>query len=470
MSNESIVKALVQGTEFDDPRLYDLFDKLVSDVYQVYNELHPPTSNRNLTDTSSVIGTGTVPGFMATIFGNNLRLNWSSLADASNYEIRYHSGLSTDWDTATSLLFTNTLQADINPVTIPLIYGNHTFLLKGVSAAGNYSAVAASVVVNIQQITAPAITATVIDNNVLLKWTIPTSSWDIAYYNVYKDGTLQGKMNGTFEVIFETAGGIFAYKVEAVDIVGNVGTSSTLSVTVKQPPDYQIQDSRNSTFSGTKVSCTLQDNKLYACVDIVETFTAHFTARGWSSYNDALGAGYPLMIQPTPLTGSYEEVVDFGALFSNTIVSVLYSTHEFTASVAIVTKIATSTDNITYTGFSSVSSLFAASMRYAKVRLEFTGATDKALISVDTLQFRLDVKRETDSGSVSALAADVGGTAVAFNKTFKSIDSVTLTAQSTTLITVTYASLLITGFKALAFDNTGARVNATVSWKARGIV
>ena len=39
MSNENIVRSLLAGTEFDDPRLYDLIDKLVADLYKAYNQL-----------------------------------------------------------------------------------------------------------------------------------------------------------------------------------------------------------------------------------------------------------------------------------------------------------------------------------------------------------------------------------------------------------------------------------------------
>jgi hypothetical protein len=471
VSNEAEIRSLLAGTQFDDPRLYDLISSMLDDLYQVYYQLNPPRSSRNLGATGSVSGASSVSGFTATVFTNNLRLTWSPLDDITSYEIRYHFGSSTDWDTGTSLLTTSTLSADINPLTLPLVYGNHTFLLKGITASGLYSTVASSVVVNIPQIPAVTITSTIIDNFVLLKWTVPTSVLDIAHYNVYKDGVLLGKMDGTFEAIFETTAGTFLYKVEAEDIVGNIGTSSTLSLTVKAPPDYQIQDSRNSTFSGTKVSAILLDGKLYTPVDIVETFTAHFTARGWTSYNSADVAGYPLMIQPTPTsTASYEEVVDYGSLLSNTIITALYSQNLISGAVTVTIKIATSTDNITYTAFTSGASLFSASMRYAKFRLEFVGSNDKALCTIDSLQYRLDVKREVDSGSISALSTDATGTQVTFNKTFKSVDSFTATANSTEPITVLYSSLTTTGAKVYVVDSTGNRISKTVSWKARGIV
>tara|TARA_R110000868_G_scaffold16913_6_gene74959 strand:- start:2033 stop:3457 length:1425 start_codon:yes stop_codon:yes gene_type:complete len=474
MSNESIIKSLLGGSEFEDPRIYDALNLLLNDFYKVYYNIYPPESNRVLGETGSTTGADSVLGFTGTLFTNNLRLTWSALTGAASYELRYNFGASTNWDTATSLLTTSTLSADVNPLTVPLLYGNHTFLLKAITTLGVYSTTAASVVINIPQIAATVITPTVIDNNVLLKWTVPTSILEIDYYNVNKNGSLIGKMDGTFEVIFETSAGTFDYSVEAVDIVGNVGTSTTITVTVNQPPDYELTDSRSSTFNGTLNNCLLEsDGKLYACIDLTATWNTHFSVPAYASPDAQVVAGFPLYIQPTLTTGYYEEVIDYGTVVNNTIITALYSSNELSASVAIVIKIATSLDNISYSAFTAGASLFASTLRYVKVKLEFTGADTDSLISIDSLQFRLDVKREIDSGTVAALAADTNGTAVTFGKAFKDIDSITLTVESKVPVTAFYRFVDIpnpTTFYVYCVDSTGNRVSYTVSWKARGIV
>jgi len=85
----------------------------------------------------------------------------------------------------------------------------------------------------------------------------------------------------------------------------------------------------------------------------------------------------------------------------------------------------------------------------------------------------LDVKRELDSGNIDVSHSDVSGTPVTFNKTFKDIDSITLTPNSTTLVIVVFDFTDVpnpTGFSIYAFNSSGTRVDANVSWKARGIV
>jgi hypothetical protein len=96
-----------------------------------------------------------------------------------------------------------------------------------------------------------------------------------------------------------------------------------------------------------------------------------------------------------------------------------------------------------------------------------------SIVGFFSLRVNLDVKREVDSGEVQCFAADAGGTVVNFNKAFKDVDSITLAVAGSAPRTAIYDFVDApspTTFKILVFDNTGARVNGKVSWKARGIV
>ena len=54
-----------------------------------------------------------------------------------------------------------------------------------------------------------------------------------------------------------------------------------------------------------------------------------------------------------------------------------------------------------------------------KLKLEFTLENDKAVTELFNLTISLSVKKELDSGIVDALAGDIGGTQVFFNKPFQ---------------------------------------------------
>jgi len=254
--NEDIVTSLIAGTEFGDSRLYDILQLLAKDLYSLDRQINPVTT-RSFGATGSIITPSVVTGFDGILYGNNLRLTWNASSGASAYRIRY----GTDWETANELIITPGVSADIDPVVVPLIIGTHTFLIRSINSLGIESITHASFTLNIFQMTAPVISPVVIDNNVLLYWTAPTTTLNIDRYNVYKNGILIGTMKGTFEAIFETVAGIFEYGVEAVDIVGNVGLRSTVLVSVNQPPDYELQDNRVSDLLGIRVN-TLREMRV----------------------------------------------------------------------------------------------------------------------------------------------------------------------------------------------------------------
>lgn len=257
MSSEAIVKALLAGTEFDDPRLYSLLDKVITDLYSLNNQINPPSGARIFGATGQVASPTDVTGFMATLFNNNVKLNWDAITGINTFELRYIAGSknSTYWGIASTILRTSTLSADINPLTIPLIFGDHTFLIKSLSNSGVEADTASYIVINVPIIQAPVITPVVINNFVLLNWTNPASVFLIDHYNIYKNGSFVGRVSGTFEAIFETTGGTFSYIVEPVDIVGNIGTASpALSLIVSNPVDFTLHATLTSTFTGAKVS------------------------------------------------------------------------------------------------------------------------------------------------------------------------------------------------------------------------
>jgi len=98
----------------------------------------------------------------------------------------------------------------------------------------------------------------------------------------------------------------------------------------------------------------------------------------------------------------------------------------------------------------------------------------ESLTAVYDMTIRLDVKRETDQGSVLSLASNhPTGTLVLFNKIFKDIDAIAVTPNSTVTRTAIYTFTDVpdpTEFHVLAFDNAGTPVDCNVSWIARGIV
>ena len=137
--------------------------------------------------------------------------------------------------------------------------GSVNYLIKAIDKSGLYSVNAVAVALTVVTPSAPTVTAQVIDNNVLLYWTVPASTQAIATYQVregatFAGATIIGNKSGGFTSKLETTAGTYTYWVAAIDVGGNVGTPGSITLAVNQPPDFQLFTDYNSTFGGTLTS------------------------------------------------------------------------------------------------------------------------------------------------------------------------------------------------------------------------
>jgi len=419
--------------------------------------------------TRAVLGKDTPPTdvlvFTHTVNSDGVVLSWENPDDPTPrwYDIR----LGTLWGTADRVAVTSATQFNLGPVA------SGTYLIKALNRNGAESPNAASTVVTIPALGTISVTATVIDNNVLLKWTAPTSLFAIDYYTVKKGGTVIGTIKGTFTAIYEQASGTFTYSITPVDIGGNSGTPATVDAIVNTPPDYVLTGTVADDQSGTKVNVYLDGTSLIGPVYTSETYQAHFTKGPWSTWQDVISAGYSYWLQPAESTGTYTKTFDFGTIYTNVGVQLDWSETIIAGSVAVTTTIAVSDDNISYDTPVAGTSRFCDSVRYARMVMTYT-PTSSGIVSVDGISASLSVKLAIDAGEILADKTDTYGTTVTFNKAFKDVESITLTVDSTAEgILAIYDFTDVpnpTDFAVFAYDSTGNRVDYYVSWKARGIV
>lgn len=461
------LEALIQGIQLNDPRLYQILMGLNSSLVSVQEELNPLVRQAELPPQPAPLVIAPLT-FTFSFTPITVRFNWSESEFAFVYEIRK----GTVWETAALQLRTPSLQADIDPISI----GTHTYMLKSVNASGVYSVDSISLVVTVPIIGPITIIVEVIDNNVLLLWNVPLSVFRILNYEITKNDVVVGTIDSTFFTRFENVAGSYTYRVTAIDVAGNRGGTSDVTVSVLSPPDYALQDQRTSALGGTRVNMVLESGPRLVGPWLSETWEDHFINNSWNTIQDQIDAGFPIYLQPSTATGSYEEVIDYGVVISNTIATITYNFNllDPLEDVVVAIKMATSTDGSSYTSFVAGASQFIPTMRYLKFRLEFAAASTKALIEVFNVTTFLDVKRENDGGEINALSSDSGGTTVNFTKAFKDVESITATAKSVTepfIVIIDFDDIPNpTFFKVYVFDTTGNRVTHIIEWKARGIV
>lgn len=467
MATEHVnVEALIQGIQLKDPRLYQILQELNRGLLNVQEELFPLVLESQAPPTVAAI----LPppeSFTYAFTPTTVRMFWSAVPLAAGYEVRK----GTNWDTASFQFRTSNLLADIDPLKV----GSHTYLIKTLNSDLVLSEEARSQVITVPEIGPLTVDKSVIDNNVLLRWNTPTSVFRMRHWKLYRNDVYIGMTYGSFYTFFEAVAGTYKYGVIAEDLAGNFSPLAEVYVTVTAPPDYALQSQVTSQLLGTRVN-VIRDAYIPSLLiaDLGQTWEVHYSSRGWNTPQDQINAGYPIYFQPTAITGSYEEVIDYGLIINNTIATVTYNQYIYQPNTTVTVKMATSLDNVTYTPFTPGSSQFIPTLRYLKLCLEFQNDSDKAMMELYNLTISLAVKRENDGGSVNALATDTGGTQVNFNKAFKDVESITCSTQSTTEpFTVIFDFQDVpnpVGFKVYVFDSTGNRVTRVVDWKARGII
>lgn len=355
--------------------------------------------------------------------------------------------------------------------------GARRWWVVGIDAAGNFGTPGTAV----ETIEAPemvSITHRVIDNFVYLYWAAEPGTLPIERYRVYRGETIEGaqllgETGGTFQPHFESQSGEFTYWIQPVDTAGNAGDALARTAAVDQPPDYVLFDDLDSTFSGDLDNAHLESGAVLMPVNTQESFEDHFEDREWASPQDQIDAGYDRFIQPTPASGSYTEVIDYGAVLPGSRIKVTRTGAAIAGAPSVSVSISIRADEEDpWQDHPDTEEIFGIDFRYVKVVVTVTNSTDKDIYRLSGLNIRLDVKEETDVISVVADAGDAGGTEVLFNKEFIDVRSITAGMQGNTPGFVTWDFLDApdpTGLLAMAWDAAGNRDTRTVTFTIRGV-
>jgi sulfur carrier protein ThiS len=361
-------------------------------------------------------------------------LNWLDVTN-SQFDIEYYE-ISYD-------LITRTTKS--NSITLPADWvGNRTFTIKTVDMHGNKSSGYSESVTKFAPNPPFDFRAQVIDNNVMLYWTLPDRTSLPIDHVLIKKGSdwntavLVGDKKGAFTTINESQGGEYTYWIAAVDTEDVESTPVAVTTLVSEPPDFVFHGEFTSDFSATKSSAYLENNRIVLPVNTTETFQEHFTSNSWSTPQDQVTAGYPVYIQPSESTGYYEEVFDFGQPLASSRVSLSYRGTVVSGTPTVIPKISLSLDNSTYIDYNGATDVYGLNFQYVKIRITASSSDGLGLYEINDLSVRLDAKLKNDAGSISALSTDTLGSIVNFNKEFIDIQSITLSPSGTTPIMPVY--------------------------------
>ncbi|MEO8804634.1 MAG: phage tail protein [Burkholderiaceae bacterium] len=420
------------------------------------------------------VPTPTISSLSSALSGTDMALQWVGVPGSfaiAGYEVRYGA----TWAAATVIEFRQT-----STYTETVRWGgSRLYWVAAIDVKGNYGTpVSLNVTVNVPGI----VTGTrseIIDNDALLYWTAPAigaGQLAIDRYEVRKGasfagGTVVGSNgNSTFTAIFEQASGTYTYWVAPVDSAGNFGTAVGIVATINQPPDYVLRNNYDSALGGTLVNFYLASGAILGPVDTTKTWATHFTSNSWATPADQITAGFPIYADPSVTSGSYEEVIDYGASIPPTVVTATLNSTLITGAVTVACTMSWKLNiGDAWTVLpAGTSSALIPQFRYVRVHYDFTCTAGANLIQINGLNVKLAIKLRNDSG---AGTASVGGTAVTFGYAFVAADTPIVQPNGATpLIPVVIYSggANPTGFTVKLYNLSGTDVGGSFSWTVRG--
>jgi predicted phage tail protein len=422
------------------------------------------------------IGVPEAPEGSYIFSGPNAVLSWSipvSAFSIDHYNVAYGSA----YDSAVSAGTTKGTTFSVN-VTWG---GSRRYWITAVDVAGNEGTPEFVDVDVLSPGAVSALTPRVIDNNVLLYWTAPTTgSLPISYYAVsrgdsYQTSTDVGTVNGTFSTVFETQAGSYIYWVVAVDSAGTEGAATGIPASVNQPPDYVLLESWADDFSGTKASAILDGGILYAPINITETYQEHFVNNSFGSPFEQVMGDYPAWIMPVPTTATYTRIFNYGALITPLTKITLEVSRDDSkewGTTTITPSIEVGTDGVNWGTPVEAYTALESGFQYVRVILSFAGTGADDIAAVSNIIVKLDLKQKSDAGRVEVAT---NGVQVDFNETFIDITSIIVTAEGTTAIFAIYDftdAPYPTHFHIYLFDAAGSDASGAgkyVSWAAKGV-
>lgn len=321
--------------------------------------------------TVTIAGPGS-PLITSIIEGRDVILSWSvpvSLFSIDYYEVAYGAtyGARTILGTVKGTTF----------ATRGNWGGIRKFWVTAVDVAGN-AGTGAMLEVSIQLPGAVAnLSYEVIDSYIKLDWdepaagTLPVETYRIYRGNTFGTAALLGEVAGTFILNFETIGGTFTYWVAPVDSAGNLGTESSVTAIVNNPPDLVvIADNDLNLATATLYNMIVYGTGLLGPVNPTESWTQHFVNNSFASPQAQIDAGYPLYPQPGPAGCGFQQVVDLGALIPPGYIKASLSKTLLAGTGTLSVYIFYSADNLTFYGgtLGEVASA-TISFRYVKIRV-----------------------------------------------------------------------------------------------------
>jgi hypothetical protein len=258
-----------------------------------------------------------------------------------------------------------------------------------------------------------------------------------------------------------------------------MGPARQIDLNIKMPDNFVLsseyyQDWQSSELTNGTIVGGSTGQVILPAAD-GRTWGQRLSNNGWTTAQQKIDAGYPIVMQPVPASGKHVERHDCGSVISNSVVRVSPTVASSVAGAVATIRIRASVGASTTNWQAWATGDAAAFNNFQHVEVEYGVTSDgKGFIVLDDLHVAVEVTEVTESATLVLSAADVAGTPYVCTKPFLDVRAVQVTPVGVTSIarppyyTVDDSTLPAT-VRVFAHDASNNRTGGTVSLFITGV-
>jgi hypothetical protein len=367
--------------------------------------------------------------------------------------------------------------------------GTHTLYARYVDAYGNVGAVSQAML----QVLAPAqpvMTAVETQvNAVTLRWQDAKTSQPIRKYAIwYGDGgtpfaqtLLYGAAgaDSRSDILFYRSSGAKVAFLVAEDVAGNLSTPRQVDVSISMPNDFVLATEYYHTWDSVELENAQvvggPTGQVVLPANVGRTWGERLSNNNWTTAQEKVDAGFPLVVQPVPLNGKHVERHDVGKLLATAVVRVRPTVQSQLAGATPQVRIRASDGNTDTAWQPWLVGDAASFANFRHIEVEYSVASDGAgFVVLDDLYVSVEVSELNESGTLVLDPTDTNGTPFVPTKPFLDIKSAQITVQGVSAIArpphyVIDDSGPVPKVLVFAFDATNNRTGGTVAISISGV-
>jgi hypothetical protein len=279
--------------------------------------------------------------------------------------------------------------------------------------------------------------------------------------------------------LFNRSSGAKVAFLVAEDVAGNLSAPRQVDVSISMPNDFVLATEYYHTWDSVELENAQvvggPTGQVVLPANVGRTWGERLSNNNWTTAQEKVDAGFPLVVQPVPLNGKHVERHDVGKLLATAVVRVRPTVQSQLAGATPQVRIRASDGNTNTAWQPWLVGDAASFVNFRHIEVEYSVASDGAgFVVLDDLYVSVEVSELNESGTLVLDPTDTNGTPFVPTKPFLDIKSAQITVQGVSAIArpphyVIDDSGPVPKVLVFAFDATNNRTGGTVAISISGV-